>query len=194
MHETDFIQGLKRGDHDVFRQLIEQFQVPLVRLSKGFLHNEEDARDVVQETFIEVFESIERFRADASLFTWIYRIAVNKSLNLVRKRKISGWMMNMDSHSTDNSHTRDTEIMDKGSKMPGNRLEEKERSGIIRKAIDSLPVNQRIAFLLQNYHDLSYKEIAVVMEISLPSVESLIHRAKEGLQKRLYKMYKKNLL
>ena len=178
----------------MFRQLIEQFQVPLVRLSKGFLHNEEDARDVVQETFIEVFESIERFRADASLFTWIYRIAVNKSLNLVRKRKISGWMMNMDSHSTDNSHTRDTEIMDKGSKMPGNRLEEKERSGIIRKAIDSLPVNQRIAFVLHNYHDLSYKEIAVVMEISLPSVESLIHRAKEGLQKRLYKMYKKNLL
>jgi RNA polymerase sigma-70 factor (ECF subfamily) len=194
MHEKDFIQGLKSGDREVFRQLIEQFQVPLVRLSKGFLHNEEDARDIVQETFIEVFESIDKFRADASLFTWIYRIAVNKSLNLVRKRKISRWTMNWGSYTAGNSTIRDTEIADNGSEIPGNRLEVKERSDLIRNAIDSLPLNQRIAFVLHNYHDLSYKETAVVMEISLSSVESLIHRAKTGLQKRLYKLYKKNLL
>lgn len=102
--------------------------------------------------------------------------------------------MNWGTYSAVSTPVRDSEIPGNGSEIPGYRLEAKERSELIRKAIDSLPVNQRIAFVLHNYHDLSYKEVAVIMEISLSSVESLIHRAKTSLQNRLYKLYKKNLL
>jgi RNA polymerase sigma-70 factor (ECF subfamily) len=68
------------------------------------------------------------------------------------------------------------------------------RIHIIRKAVDSLPESQRIAFVLHKYLDLSYKEISIVMEVTLPAVESLIHRARQNLQKKLYTAYKKNLL
>ncbi len=88
MHEQDLITGLIKGDQQIFRKLIEQYGVSLTRLCRGFLHNDEDARDIVQDTFIEVYESIANFRADSKFSTWIYRIAVNKSLNLLRKNRL----------------------------------------------------------------------------------------------------------
>lgn len=87
MQDSELIKGLRNGSSEAFKKLIELHQVSLIRLCKGFLPLEDDVQDIVQETFIEVFESISRFREDARLSTWIYRIAVNKSLNLMRKTK-----------------------------------------------------------------------------------------------------------
>jgi RNA polymerase sigma-70 factor (ECF subfamily) len=193
IQDADFITRLKQGDSDAFRKLVEQHQVPLIKLCKGFLHNEEEARDVVQDTFIEVFESIRHFRENARLSTWMYRIAVNKSLNLIRKNRISGWLVRLDLISSlekvDGEQAMES-AWQVSEEVPGSGA----RIHIIRKAVDSLPESQRIAFVLHKYLDLSYKEISIVMEVTLPAVESLIHRARQNLQKKLYTAYKKNLL
>jgi RNA polymerase sigma-70 factor (ECF subfamily) len=76
--------------------------------------------------------------------------------------------------------------------MPDNKIEQKEKAKVLHRAIDSLPTNQRISFILNKYEDLSYKEIADIMNTSLSAVESLIHRAKINLQKKLFYYYKKN--
>jgi RNA polymerase sigma-70 factor (ECF subfamily) len=194
MHDADFIVGLKNGDQDVFKKLVEQHQVPLVRLCKGFLHDEEDARDIVQETFIEVFESIHHFRQDARLSTWLYRIAVNKSLNLIRKKKINRLLVSLDVFSAKETNDVEYGTTGPGQNLPGDKLEKNEKMKQIRKAVDSLPGNQRIVFILNKYMDLTNKEVAEVMDISLSAVESLMHRAKMNLQKKLFNLYKKNLI
>ena len=96
MQDSELIKGLRNGSSEAFKKLIELHQVSLIRLCKGFLPLEDDVQDIVQETFIEVFESISRFREDARLSTWIYRIAVNKSLNLMRKNKVHRLFLSRD--------------------------------------------------------------------------------------------------
>jgi RNA polymerase sigma-70 factor (ECF subfamily) len=85
------------------------------------------------------------------------------------------------------------EIIDENP-LPGNSLEFRERTKYIKRTVDLLPPNQRIAFILNKYQDLAYKEIAEVMDISIASVESLLHRAKMNVQKKLFSAYKKNIL
>jgi len=191
MTESELIIALKSGDQTAYRQLIENYQVPLIKVCRGFLHNEPDAADIVQDTFIEVFQSVSNFREEAKLSTWLYRIAVNKSLNLLRKRKINN-LVRLDmlfAAKINPLH----EIIDENP-LPGNSLENRERTKYIKKTVDLLPPNQRIAFILNKYQDLAYKEIAEVMDISIASVESLLHRAKMNVQRKLFSAYKKNIL
>jgi RNA polymerase sigma-70 factor, ECF subfamily len=193
MQDADIVRGLRNGDQELFSKLLELYQVSLVKLCKGFLHNEEDARDVVQDTFIEVFESIHQFREDARLSTWLYRIAVNKSLNFLRKNRFNHWIVSLDFLSDRHRDEQEQLINVHGTEQSDTLLEQKERTRQIRQAVDSLPENQRIAFILNKYQDLNYKEIADVMEVSLSAVESLLHRAKLNLRKKLFLLYKKKL-
>jgi RNA polymerase sigma-70 factor (ECF subfamily) len=191
MTESTIISALKSGDQAAYRKLIENYQVPLLKVCRGFLHDDGDAADIVQDTFIEVFLSVSNFRGEAKLSTWLYRIAVNKCLNLLRKRRLHSLVrFEMLPARKNNPHP---EIIDEAP-LPGNALENRERTSLVKKTIDLLPPNQRIAFVLHKYQDLAYKEIAEVMGISVASVESLLHRARVNLHKKLYTAYKKNLL
>lgn len=190
MTDSVFIEGLKKGDEEIFRKFIDQHQSHLLRLCNGFLHNREDSRDLVQEVFIEVFRSIHSFRGDSSLSTWLYRIAVNKSLNFVRSNK--KLLKNFSVHLSKNKKS-GTDITDESQNSDRN-IEQLERAKHIRKIINILPKNQRIAFILNKYEDFSYQDISEIMAISLSAVESLIHRAKTNLQKKLYYLYKNNML
>lgn len=192
MTEGEYIEGLRRGDEKVFREFVDQYQLSLLKLCVGFLHDEEDAKDIVQDVFIEVFQSVEQFRGDSLLSTWLFRIAVNKSLNQIRKNKNKRVLASIDSVLSANRKVM-VNIPDE-SEVSDKYIENEERAKIIRQTIDRLPKNQRIAFVLSKYQDLSYKEISEVMNISLSAVEALIHRAKLNLQKKLLNQYKKNLI
>ncbi len=190
MNEAKYIEGLKRGDRKVFSEFVDQYQLSLLKLCIGFLHDEEDAKDVVQDIFIDVFQSIGQFRGDSLLSTWLFRIAVNKSLNHIKKNKNKNLFASIDSILSSKKKVV-ANITDESGDSDRN-IESEERAKVIRKAVDSLPRNQHIAFVLFRYQDLSYKDISEVMNISLSAVEALIHRAKLNLQKKLYNLYKKN--
>lgn len=187
MSETEIIQKLQLGSEQAFRHLVEKYQKLVVNTCFGLLQNTEDAEDIAQEVFIEVFRSIHNFRADAKLSTWLYRIAVNRSLNHIRDNKKRRWFQSFD----DVLKEKNAQLQNQASENPGIELENLQRANILHEAIGSLPENQKTAFTLNKYEDLSYKEIAEIMDVSVASVESLIHRAKTGLQKKLYACYKK---
>ncbi len=190
MTERELIKSLKNGDEKAFREFVEQKQTHLLRLCMGFVHNREDARDLVQEIFIEVFRSVRNFREDSNISTWLYRIAVNKSLNYLRKNR-TRLTTSEDYSSSEKVISNEINTM---SETPDALVEVNQRKILIKKAIDSLQKNQRIAFVMSKYEDLSYQEISDIMDISKAAVESLIHRAKVNLQKKLYTLYQKNLL
>ncbi len=191
LQEQTLINALKAGKSTAFKQVIAQYQDHIVNTCFGFVNNSEDAEDLAQEVFIEVYRSIDNFRGGSKLSTWLYRIAVTKSLDFLRKKKAQKRIQFVKSFF--GMDDEELQIADHKVVHPHLRLEQQERLNTLHKAIDLLADNQRIAFTLNKFEDLSYKEIADVMDVSLASVESLIHRAKKNLKKRLRTYYYQSL-
>ena len=193
MSDTEVIEQLKQGNELAFKKLVDNYQKLVVNTCYGLVQNREDAEDIAQDVFVEVYRNVNKFRADAKLSTWLYRIAVNRSLNHIRNNKKHKWF----SAFEDEVATRNKALLQvktAESDEPEYDLENKQRALILKEAINSLPKNQKVAFTLSKYEELSYQEIAAVMDLSVSSVESLLFRAKKGLQKKLYKCYKKKCL
>jgi RNA polymerase sigma-70 factor, ECF subfamily len=189
MDEQTLIQGLLKGDNHAFRELVALYQDRVYHTVFSFIQHEEDSLDLSQDVFIEIFQSVKHFRKESSLSTWIYRIAVNKALNHIRRKNKSSFIGSMQGIFSTQKENIKPEPAD-GMKHPHETLENKELAIQLKRAVASLPKNQRIAFVLHKYEDLPYKEISKIMDISLSSVESLIFRARKGLQEKLLDYYK----
>ncbi len=184
--DKKILSGLKKGDNDSFQLLVELYQDKVYNTCLGFVRNESDADDLTQEVFIEVFLKINTFRGKASFSTWLYRIAVNKSLEFIRKQKRKkrfGFLRSLITYEDISYNNL------KNYDHPGIQFEKKELATELFKALDKLPVNQKTAFTLHKIEGLSYEEISEVMEKSIPSVESLMHRAKVSLRELLSDFY-----
>lgn len=190
--EIALINELKNGHEAAFRSLVDTYRDLVVNTCYSMVHSREDAEDIAQEVFIEVHRSIGNFRAESKISTWLYRISINRSLNFIRDNKRKKWFRTLE--ETFQGKNNEPHISGSNANHPEGQVENEQRARILHSAIDSLPENQKIAFTLNKYDDLSYQEIAAVMEVSLSSVESLIHRAKTNLQKKLYDCYKKKCL
>jgi RNA polymerase sigma-70 factor (ECF subfamily) len=191
MDDIEIIKRLKDGDDETFRMVVEKYQKMVLNCSYKFLRNRESAEDITQEVFLQVFESINSFRADSKLSTWIYRITVTKSLNhlksLKRKKRFA---MLISLFGEDEVEQR---ITAPENMSPIKELENQDRARVLSLALDKLPENQRIAFTLSKNNEMSYEEISLILNTSISSVESLIHRAKTNLKKILFIYYKKHL-
>lgn len=176
---NEWLLHLKSRDEEAFRYLVDNYKDIVLRTALGYVKNIDDAEDVVQEVFISIFEHIDSFRGDANIKTWIYRIAINKSINATRKAKWKSAIQNLESFLSGKNNF----IADKSN--PLKELMIKEQDFAINRILESLPENQRVAFVLHKFDDLSHLEISEIMKISISAVESLIHRAKQNLQKKI---------
>jgi len=174
-----------------FRELVENLQEKVRNTCFRFVRNTEDADDITQEVFVQVYESMSNFRKESQLSTWVYRIAVNKSLDYIRKKKRKKRIGQLISIFKSGVDEEIIEIPSYGT--PQQELENKERKQTLDWAISKLPDNQKTAIVLSKLQRFSNKEIVKIMELSLSSVESLIHRAKKNLKKYLYDYYEKNI-
>ena len=184
MTESELIQGLRNGDEGAFKELVDTYQDMVFNTAIGIVQNAEDAEDVAQEVFIQVYRSIHQFKGEAKLSTWLYRIATTRALDLLRSRKSKkrfGFMQRLFGDGNEPLH----ELPD--FNHPGVALDRKENAARLFKAIAQLPDNQKTAFTLHKLEDLSYQEVSDVMQTSVPAVESLMHRAKHNLRKILEK-------
>ena len=182
MNEVELIQGLRNGDEAAFKFLVKNYQDRVYNTAISIVQNAEDAQDVAQEVFIQVFRSIHSFKEESKLSTWIYRITTSRALDLLRSRKSKkrfGFLQRLFGDSNETLY----ELPD--FNHPGIALDRKENAALLFKAISQLPENQKIAFTLHKLEDLSYQEISEVMRTSVAAVESMMHRAKQNLRKIL---------
>jgi RNA polymerase sigma factor (sigma-70 family) len=186
MDEQNLIELLKRGDMAAFKCLADAYQGKVLATCNRFLLNKEDAEDVAQEVFIEVFSNIRQFRNEARFSTWIYRIAVTKSLDELRKRsrkkRISSFGQLIGLEDIANWITEKT--------RPDTDLEAKEKWQSLLDILNTLPESQRIAFTLSKIEDFNHSEIADIMQISSIAVDSLIYRARQNLKTALADWHK----
>jgi len=186
LDEQFLIEKLKQGDEAAFKQIVEAWQNMVYNTAIGILQNAEDAEDVAQEVFVQVYESVKTFKAESKFSTWLYRITVSKALDHLRRKKRKKRFAYIQSLFGASGET----IVEKPDfHHPGVTLDNKERAALLFKAINQLPENQKIAFTLHKLEGLSYQEVSDVMKTSLSSVESLMHRAKNNLKKWLEEYY-----
>lgn len=184
MNEQELIQGLRSGDERAFKYLVETHQDRVYNTVIAIVQNAEDAEDVAQEVFIQVYRSIHQFKGESKLSTWLYRIATTRSLDLLRSRKSkkrAGFIQRLFGDGSEPLF----EIPD--FNHPGVTLERKEDAARLFRVIHQLPENQKVAFTLHKLEGLSYQEVSDVMKTSVPAVESLMHRARLNLRKLLEK-------
>ncbi|HEX8516104.1 MAG TPA: RNA polymerase sigma factor [Bacteroidia bacterium] len=171
----------------LFNEIYEQYKDKVFNITMGYVQNPEDAEDITQDVFVEVHRSLCKFEGRSSLSTWIYRIAINRSLDLIKSRKRKKRFAFITS-IFEEAVPGKNELSD--FHHPGIALENKENAALLFKEIQSLPENQKTAFLLSKVEGLKNSEISEIMQLSVSSVESLLFRSKQNLQKQLSHYFK----
>ncbi|MEP7232550.1 MAG: RNA polymerase sigma factor [Ginsengibacter sp.] len=188
MNEQELIELVKKKDRIAFKTLVDTWQEMVYNTALGILQNIEDAEDVAQEVFIQVFESISSFKGESKFSTWLYRITITKTADHIRKKKRKKRFAFIQSLYGKN----DEQVIDPPDFFhPGVHLENKENAAVLFNAIDQLLPNQKTAFVLSKMENLSYKEIAEVLNLSEAAVDALLQRAKDKLKKILKNYYVK---
>ena len=193
MEDFEFVEKLKNGDKESFRYIVDKYQKYILNICFRFTHNKETTEDLTQEVFIEVYRSINTFRGDSKFSTWIYRIAVTKSLDYLKSQKRKKRWGIIRSFLVESDLEKETVFVNDLENNTQKKIENDDRIEVLNRALESLSEKQRTAFVLNKYDEMSYQNIADILEMSLSSVESLIHRAKINLRKKLYNYYKKHL-
>jgi len=187
LDERLLVEQLKRGDEAAFKTIVETWQNMVYNTALGIVQNAQDAEDIAQETFMQVYHSVSSFKGESKFSTWLYRITVAKALDHERRKKRKkrfGFVKSLFGEDSE------VVINPPDFNHPGIKLDKKETAATLFKAISSLPENQRVAFTLHKVDGLSYQEVSEVMQTSVSSVESLMHRAKTNLRKKLEEYYK----
>jgi len=184
LEDLRLIEGLRAADERAYEQLIERFQTPVYNLAWRLLSDPADASDVVQEVFLKIFRNVGNFRGESSLRTWVYRIAVNESHN--RRR----WLFRHRRGETgidevfDDSEFRERPLTDDGE-TPFDFTMNREAQLLLEEALGAINPVFRAALVLREMEDMSYEEIASVLEVSIGTVKSRILRGREALRRYL---------
>ncbi len=175
---------VKRGDRAAFAELVEKYKQPVLNFIYRTLRDETEAEDLAQNVFLQVYKSRSRYRRTAKFSTWLFTIARNLCLNELRRRSRHPAESIEETHA-ENEDQPQRQYEDKSQMAPPEKLLHGELAQKIEEALAELPENQRSAILLCRQDELSYEEIAEVLDCSLSATKSLIHRGRETLKEKL---------
>lgn len=189
INQEEFIENLRSGNQAAFSLLIDDYQQKVFHTCISFVPNKEDAEDIAQEVFLEVYKSIGKFKGNSKLSTWIYKICTNKCLEFIRKKNAKKRLVFIQ-RILGNEIPLDKTNFFTEFNHPGILLEHKEQSETIYLALNTLPESQKTVFTLAKLDGKTYQEIVEITGKSMSSVESIMFRAKKNLQKKLANFYK----
>jgi len=184
--EQELVLQLQQGNEAAFRKLVDAYEKMVYNTALGIVQNENDADDITQEVFIQVYQSVADFKGASRFSTWLYRITLGKALDLEKKKKRKkrfGFVQALFGGAEEEK------IPAVEFDHPGVQLEKKENAASLFKALKQLPDNQRIAFTLHKMEGRSYSEVAEIMDTTVTAVESLMARGKTNLKKILSTYY-----
>jgi len=175
---------VKRGDRAAFAGLVDKYKQPVMNFIYRSLRDETEAEDLAQNVFLQVYKSRKRYERTAKFSTWLFTIARNLCLNELRRRSRHPAESLEETHAENEEQPR-RQYEDKTTIAPPEKLLHGELAQKIEEALAELPENQRTAILLCRQEELSYEEIAGVLDCSLSATKSLIHRGRETLKEKL---------
>ncbi|MGC8976746.1 MAG: RNA polymerase sigma factor [Candidatus Ratteibacteria bacterium] len=188
MNETELVERAKAGDNKAFEELVKRTQDKIYNLGLKFFGNKDDAADLLQETYIKAYESLQSFEGRASFSTWLYRIATNFALMKLRKEKQKKVSLEELKKTEDGTYT--YEISD-WKENPYFYYKNEELKEILSSAIDSLPPKYKTIFILHDIEGLKVEEVAKILSLSIPTTKTRIHRSRLYLRKKLSEYFKR---
>ena len=187
--ESALVAQAKAGNDEAFAELLNRYERKILRLSKNITNSDEDAEDVLQETFLKAYTHLADFKGDSRFYTWIVRIAVNESLMKLRKRK-SDKMVSLD-EPVDNGEETVTREIAVWDDTPEIKYSQEEIKKILDESVESLSPIFRSVFVLRDIEELSTEETAEVLGISIPAVKSRLLRARLQLREKLTRFFRR---
>lgn len=181
------LQALQAGDRAEFARLVDATSASVYRLALKILNDPQDAEDVLQETYIKALRGVKNFEGRSSLSTWLYRIAANEALMMIRKRRPGQFSMDEEIEDEQGEHEK-MEIVD-WCCLPEKELLTSEARKHLDDAIQSLPANLRVVFLLRDIEGLSIQETAEALDLSESNVKTRLLRARLRLRQDLSHYY-----
>ena len=180
--DEQLIAIAKKGDRQAFELLVIKYQFRVRAVVSKFLRDSNDIDDVTQDTFVAAYRALENFRGGSQFYTWLYRIAVNTAKNhtLSSARRAPTVDVEVDIAETSYGNQKLQEIENPETRLFGQQL-----AATIRKIIDDLPEDMRTAVSLREYRNLSYDEIADIMDCPTGTIRSRLHRAREVIDKKV---------
>lgn len=184
--ETEFIERLKRGEATAFEELVTERSGEIYGLLFRLTENSEEARDLTQETFLRAFQSIDRFRGDADLRTWIYRIAINQARNRWRwwRRRRRDATVSLDATQGQSNQTLIATLAESGQN-PEQQTLAHEREVALRAALQKVGRAYRETLILRDIEGFTYEEIAMTLGINVGTVKSRLARGRQELKQKL---------
>jgi len=178
------LKKLQSGDPEELTKMVQRYSDPIYRVALRMLNNEFEAEDVLQETFIKALKSLENFEGRSNLSTWLYRIAVNESLMLIRKRKPEIPILHDDLNDEEEQGMSVTQIID-WCCLPETEFVTNETREVLNEAIQRLPDNLRTVFILRDIEGLSIQETAQALDLTETNVKTRLLRARLKLREEL---------
>ena len=184
--EAQFIERLKRGEASAFEQLVAERSGEIFGLLFRLTENSEEARDLTQETFLRAYQSIDRFRGEADLRTWIYRIAINQARNRWRwwRRRRRDTTISLDAPQGDSTQTLMATLAESGNN-PEQQTLAHEREVVLRSALQRVGRAYRETVILRDIEGFTYEEIATTLGINVGTVKSRLARGRQELRQKL---------
>jgi RNA polymerase sigma-70 factor, ECF subfamily len=186
------LEALRSGDREAFAQLVESYSGPIYRLALKMLNDTQDAEDILQNTFIKAFQHVAGFEGRSSLSTWLYRIAANEALMMIRKRRPEITGTDAESTDAEDAEVAPLEFLDWGL-LPEEELLSGEAKKELDQAVQELPEKLRIVFLLRDIEGLSIQETAQALELSETAVKTRLLRARLRLREELATYYNERM-
>ena len=180
--DEQIVERALMGDADAFGEIVQRWERRIFALSFGMLGREDDARDATQETFLAAFRNLRGFRGDAKVSSWLHRIAVNQCITRQRRAKVRSESV-LDSEDEKNA----ANFVAAESYSPAVVAEKRETTSAVRTAVNSLPLELRQVVLMKEFEELTFKEIADVLDLPLSTVKSRLYTALKQLQMRLHR-------
>lgn len=178
--DEQIVERALTGDADAFGEIVQRWERKIFALTFGMLGREDDARDATQETFLAAFKNLRAFRGDAKVSSWLHRIAVNQCITRQRRAKVRG-ETNLDDEEEKHASTLAAPL----HYSPARVAEAEETTAAIRRAVNSLPVELRQVVVMKEFEELTFKEIAEVLELPVSTVKSRLYTALRQLEMRL---------
>jgi len=187
--EQGLVERARAGDMQAFTSLVDRYERKIFRLAKHITQNDEDAEDVLQESFLKAYSNLDTFQGQSKFYTWLVRIAVNEALMKLRKRKSDRTVSLDEPHETEeDTVTREIAVWDDDPEKKYSREELRE---ILNQAVDGLKPAFRTVFVLRDIEELSTEETAEALGISVPAVKSRLLRARLQLREKLTRLFKR---
>ena len=177
------------GDAEAFGEIVRRWERRIFALAYGMLGREDDARDATQETFLAAFRNLRGFRGEAKVSSWLHRIAVNQCITRQRRAKVRS-----ESALEDEQERHEASFATTLEESPASVVEGRQETLAVRRAINSLPIELRQVVVMKEFEELTFREIAEVLDLPLSTVKSRLYTAMKQLQMRLQKFESRNWL